>query len=223
MAAQLVKGVVVAAHSIKLSIIIPVLNEGAGLAKLFDSLQPIVNGSFELIFVDGGSEDTSVEQLRSYARRSAAHVSVTSSPCGRAIQLNTGASQAKGHVLLFLHADTLLPKDTRYQFLGKVSGDKFWGRFDVQLDCNTWPFRVISAFINGRSRLSGIATGDQAIFVSKKLFEQVGGFPDQLLMEDVELSKRLKLIASPICLGDKVITSARKWKKGGLILSLIHI
>ena len=135
--------------------------------------------------------------------------------------MNAGAKVAVGENLLFLHADTYLPNTSIYQ-LEKFSETLFlWGRFDVRLNNSAWPYKIISWFINKRSRLTAISTGDQAIFVRRNVFEQIKGYKQQPLMEDIDLSKRLKLISKPVCLKSRVLTSARKWEKDGLIKTVL--
>jgi len=199
----------------RLSIIIPVLNEAEGLPNLLGHLVPLGGRDIEVIVVDGGSEDGSQQAaLRAGAQ-------VICGQRGRARQMNAGASAAKGDVLLFLHADTLLPP-TAWQAvesairLGGGTQNYAWGRFDVRIAGSSFMLRVIGRMMNWRSRLSGIATGDQAMFMTRRAFESAGGFPDQPLMEDVELSKRLRALSRPICLADRVITSGRRWEEHGV-------
>jgi rSAM/selenodomain-associated transferase 2 len=165
--------------------------------------------------VDGGSSDSSIKRINEFERDASHRVSLLRSESGRARQQNAGASVARGHLVMFLHADTLLPANSIEAILQYKYSDHLWGRFDVRLNANQLSFRVIEWFINKRSRLTGISTGDQAIFVSKILFDKAKGFPDQLLMEDIELSKRLKKYSKPKCLKTKVTTSARKWIQNG--------
>ncbi|KAA0929178.1 glycosyltransferase [Psychrobacter sp. ANT_H56B] len=210
---------------ITLSIVIPLLNEADNLPKLMDHLAHLNPAPYQVILVDGGSTDNSVaitkELIESLIDISPSVISgqvidwqITESAAGRALQMNAGAELATGDVLLFLHADTQLPNHTIADITSAVR-HAAWGRFDVRLDSSAWMLKVVSQMINWRSRFSGIATGDQAIFIKKPLFEQLGGYPQQPLMEDIELCKRLKAVGKPACLRSKVITSARRWQQYG--------
>lgn len=192
-----------------LSIIIPVYNEVETIDILLDSLKPLMS-KYEIIIVDGGSLDGTREKVSNYS------VKLINSKKGRAKQMNVGAELANGNVLLFLHADTFLPNDIS-ELLSLKDSEKAWGRFDLKLSSERSIFRLIETMINLRSRLTGIATGDQAIFVGKKLFKEVNGYQDIPLMEDVALSKDLRKIAKPMCLKSKVITSSRRWEKFGVL------
>ena len=192
-----------------ISIIIPVLNEEKKLPDLLNHLQVFRKQGHELIIVDGGSDDNSLM----LAQMSADNVLVSRK--GRAVQMNSGASVAKGDVLLFLHSDTFLP-EAAFNMIENHVQESFWGRFDVRLSSNKFIFRIIEFFINVRSRLTSINTGDQAIFIKSQLFTTVGGFPEIALMEDIAISKKLKKIISPICLKQKVITSSRRWESRGV-------
>lgn len=195
----------------RLSIIIPMLNEAAQLPDLFAHLLPFQRADCEIIFADGGSSDGSAMLAQ------VAGFSVVQSDRGRARQMNTGAHQANGDVFLFLHADTRLPHAAlQHISQGLTKQDRSWGRFDVCISGRPFMLRVVSRMINWRSRLSGIATGDQAIFVRRAVFEQLQGYADQPLMEDVELSKRLKKISRPACIAHCVTTSGRRWETRGV-------
>lgn len=210
---------------ITLSIVIPLLNEADNLPRLMGHLAHLNPAPYQVILVDGGSTDNSVaiakELIEILIDSSTSVISgqvidwqIIESAAGRALQMNAGAELATGDVLLFLHADTQLPNHAIADITSAVR-QAAWGRFDVRLDSSAWMLKVVSQMINWRSRLSGIATGDQAIFIKKPLFEQLGGYPQQPLMEDVELCKRLKAIGKPACLRSKVITSARRWQQYG--------
>lgn len=195
-----------------LSIIIPVLNEAGHIATILAALTPLRARGAEVLVVDGGSTDATRELAAPLADR------VISSERGRARQMNSGARQANGEVMLFLHADTLLPPHADQLILQNLypACDFHWGRFDVTISGQPAMLAIIGWMINWRSRTFGIATGDQAIFVRRDLFQRLGGFPQQALMEDIELCKRLNRHSPPLCLHQKVITSGRRWEKSGV-------
>lgn len=198
------------------SIIVPVLDEASLLPEAMQRLTPLVARGVEVIVVDGGSADGSAE----LAERPG--VRVIRARRGRATQMNAGAEFARGDTLLFLHADTALPETAVAALCGALAGgEEVWGRFDVALR-NAGPLlRLVARLINLRSRLSGIATGDQAMFVSARAFAAAGGFPDQPLMEDIELSKRLLRLSRPACLRERVVTSARRWETHGVLRTIL--
>ena len=199
------------AADMKLSVVIPMLNEAAQLPELFAHLLPLCRAGCEIIFADGGSTDGSdkLAEIAGFAVVKAAR--------GRARQMNAGALQASGDVLLFLHADTRLPQGAPHHVVRALKeGACCWGRFDVCIFGRPFMLRVVSQMMNWRSRLTGIATGDQAMFVRRDAFRQVGNFPLQPLMEDIELSKRLKEISPPACLTQCVTTSGRRWETHGV-------
>ncbi|MGE0034248.1 MAG: TIGR04283 family arsenosugar biosynthesis glycosyltransferase [Xanthobacteraceae bacterium] len=199
-----------------LSIIVPVLNEGERIAASLDALAPLRALGVEVVVVDGGSRDATVQRARLRADK------VVSGPRGRATQMNAGAEKATGDILLFLHSDTRLPSDADHVLLnGLERSGRAWGRFDVQIDSKKPMLRIVARMMNLRSRLTGIATGDQAIFVRRDAFRQFGGFPSIELMEDIALSKLLKRIGPPLCLRERVITSARRWEKRGMINTIL--
>ena len=194
-----------------LSIVMPVLNEAAGLGAALQSLAPFSARGAQLIVADGGSSDGTS------ALAQAAGATVINAPRGRAVQMNAGAQQAGAGVLLFLHADTLLPEDAdRLIAQALADGSAVWGRFDVRIAGQSRMLRVVAALMNLRSRWSGIATGDQAMFMTRAAFDAVGGFPAQPLMEDIEISKRLRRLSRPACLRAKVLTSGRRWETRGV-------
>ncbi|PKM21538.1 MAG: glycosyl transferase [Gammaproteobacteria bacterium HGW-Gammaproteobacteria-14] len=191
-----------------LSIIIPTLNEAATIARLLLPLQAARSAGVELVMVDGGSADNTVSE-------SAGLVDLClRTKAGRAWQQNAGAAAASAPLLWFVHADTGLAGDECLRLLHL--SQPCWGRFDVRLSERNWRFRLIAGLMNRRSRLTGIATGDQGIFVSADLFRRVGGFPDQPLMEDVEISRRLRRYQKPVCLRTRITTSSRRWQKHGV-------
>lgn len=195
---------------IKASVIIPVLNEADQLTQLLTALQPLRQQGVELILVDGGSSDASCTLAAGLVDQ------LLESPAGRAIQMNRGAAAARGEWLFFLHADTRLTVASEQALLALTERDKAcWGRFDVCIKGKHPLLWLVARMMNLRSRLSGMATGDQLMFVHRCLFDAVGGFVEQPLMEDIELSRRLKKICRPLCLSQRVITSGRRWDQRG--------
>jgi len=206
----------------KLSIIIPVFNEAATLKPFLLGLQELLRLQIEqqivqqrvqceIIVVDGGSNDNTRQIAESHCDK------LLVSNTSRAIQMNAGAQHATGTILLFLHADTILPTDFFNLILNGINKErKFWGRFNVRLSGGEVMFRLVENMINIRSQLTGVATGDQAIFVRRKQFNEIGGFPEIDLMEDVALSKKLKKIESPLCISSRVVTSSRRWEQYGV-------
>ena len=196
-----------------LSIVVPVWNEAARIVASLAALGAERTPRVEVIVVDGGSSDDTVA-LAARADR------LLTAPRGRAAQMNAGAAVARGATLLFLHVDSALPPLALATVLD-TTRTCAWGRFDVTIDGRSPLLRLVAAAMNARSRWSGIATGDQAIFVRRSMFEQVGGFPAQALMEDIELSKRLCAIERPACLRDKVVTSGRRWDRDGVLRTVV--
>jgi rSAM/selenodomain-associated transferase 2 len=197
-----------------LSIIVPVLDEARAIEAALAPLQAWRASGAEVIVVDGGSADAT----RSLAAPLADAVIVA--PRGRASQMNAGARQGRGEILLFLHADTLLPAEA---MAGVVEGMRHatWGRFDVVIAGADPLLALVALAMNLRSRITGIATGDQAIFVRRAAFEAVGGFPAIPLMEDVALSKALRRLSRPLCLRDRVLTSGRRWERHGTLRTIV--
>jgi rSAM/selenodomain-associated transferase 2 len=195
----------------KLSIVMPVLDEAAGIEATLQALTPFRRRGVEVVVVDGGSRDGTPD----LADR------VIAAPRGRAMQMNAGATTARGDVLLFLHADTRLPEDAdRLVLNGLSESGRVWGRFNVRIDGNGL-FGLISLMMNWRSRMTGITTGDQAMFVTRAAFEKVGGFPAIALMEDVALSAHLKRSGQPLALRARVTTSPRRWRKHGTLRTVL--
>ena len=188
----------------------PVLNEGTTLARRIHALAPLRARGVELIVVDGGSHDSTWAIACALADR------VLSARSGRGSQMNTGARKATADALLFLHADTALPPEADRLIARALTAGSLWGRFDVCIEGNHPMLRVIAWLMNRRSRLTGIATGDQGIFVSRAVFESLAGFADMPLMEDIELSARLKRRGVPACLDARVVTSGRRWEARGV-------
>ena len=199
----------------RISIIVPALNEAEGIRATLEALRPFRARGHEVIVVDGGSTDGTPELARPLADR------VIASARGRARQPNAGAAAAAGEVLLFLHADTRLPDAADEAVLGglRASG-RGWGRFDVRLSGAHPMLRVVERSMGWRSRLTGVATGDQAMFVRREWFARAGGFPDLPLMEDVALSKALRRQGPPLCLRDRVVTSSRRWEERGVFRTI---
>ncbi len=193
----------------RLSIIVPTLNEAANIAATLVPLQPMRARGVEVVVADGGSTD----DTRAIAQPLADHM-IDCAP-GRARQMNAGAGVATGDSLLFLHADSFLPAEADREIAAALSQSQ-WGRFDVTISGAHAMLPVVAWFMNHRSRLTGIATGDQGLFMTRKMFEGIGGFPDQPLMEDVEISTRLKSISPPACLAARIQTSGRRWEKHGV-------
>ncbi len=193
----------------RLSLVVPVLNEARGIVAALQDLSTLRAAGAEVIVVDGGSSDATRELCIGLADQ------VLLGPRGRARQMNIGAMRASGSVLLFLHADTQLPNGAMKFVRAAVAAGRGWGRFDVAIQGRSRLFPLIAALMNWRSRVTGIATGDQAIFVRRDLFNSLGGFPDQPLMEDIELCKRLRRQGPPACLPQRVLTSGRRWESRG--------
>jgi len=198
----------------KFSVIIPTLNEEKTIQSCLWALQPLRNDC-EIIIVDGDSIDnTKILALPLVDK-------VMTSAKGRAKQMNNGASYATGDMLIFLHADTRLPENALSLIQQKISSTRQWGRFDIQLSGNSFMLKVIAQMMIWRSRLTGIATGDQVIFVMREAFEKAGQYPEINLMEDIALCKALKKISPPICLKDKVISSGRRWEHNGIYRTIL--
>jgi rSAM/selenodomain-associated transferase 2 len=178
-------------------------------------LQPLRALGHEVVVVDGGSGDGTPDRAAPLADR------VANAPRGRARQMNAGARLAAGDVLLFLHADTRLPpRADRLVLDGLAGSGRAWGRFDVYIDGRPRLLRLVAALMNVRSRMSGIATGDQAIFVRRDAFVSVGGFPELPLMEDIAFSAALKRVSRPLCLHERVLTSGRRWEARGVMRTI---
>ena len=201
---------------LKLSIIMPVLDEAATIEAALIALAPLRANGVEIVVVDGGSRDGTAWLARPLADQ------VITAPAGRASQMNAGAAIAGGDVLLFLHADTQLPHDADRLLLDALARHSraAWGRFDVRIDGGGL-LLLVSLMMNLRSRATGICTGDQALFVTREAFARVGGFPPIPLMEDVALSARLKRVSRPLALRARVTTSARRWRLRGTLRTVL--
>ena len=201
----------------KLSIIMPVLDEAPAIEAALRALSPYRARGVELMVVDGGSHDGTPDLALPLADR------VLTAARGRASQMNAGAAAARGEVLLFLHADTHLPEGADVLMLdGLERSGRVWGRFDVRIDGGGL-LRAVAMMMNTRSRLTGIATGDQAMFVTRAAFDAVGGFPPIALMEDLALSARLKRIGRPLALSARVTTSPRRWHTHGTLRTILKM
>ncbi len=198
----------------KVTIVIPVLNESATIVEHLLRLQEFRQRGCDVVLVDGGSTDNTLKLARPHVDQA-----LISEP-GRARQMMSGAKYSNSDALLFLHADTRLPPQAD-SLIKDALETAFWGRFDVRLSGRHWMFPVIAWFMNKRSRLTGVATGDQAIFVRRSFFESEGGFRDIPLMEDIDLSKRLKAQYAPVCISTPLITSSRRWEENGILNTIL--
>lgn len=188
---------------------LPALNEAAGIAATLQALAPLRAAGHEVIVVDGGSTDGTATLAAPLACR------VVASERGRARQMNAGAAVATREVLLFLHADTRLPAGAEAAITVALQRGARWGRFDVHIEGRSPWLPVVARLMNWRSRLTGIATGDQALFIEAALFRELGGYASLPLMEDIELCTRLRAITRPACLRERVTTSGRRWDTRG--------
>jgi rSAM/selenodomain-associated transferase 2 len=195
----------------RLSVVVPALNEASGIRTALEALAPLRAGGHEVIVVDGGSCDGTPELARRLCDR------VLSAPRGRALQMNAGAAAATGDALVFLHVDTRLPQGADELIFQSLRLSP-WGRFDVEIDARHPLLRIVACTMNLRSRLTGIATGDQAIFVRREVFP---GFPDIELMEDVAFCKAMKRFGPPACRRERVVTSGRRWESRGVLRTIV--
>lgn len=198
-----------------IAIVVPMRNEIAVVPDLVEHLQHWRARGCEVLVVDGCSTDGSAEAVRR------AGLKVVECPPGRAIQMNAGAASASSDIVLFLHADTRLPEDADRMIAAAAESGRLWGRFDVHILGKPAVLKLISVLMNLRSRWTGIATGDQAMFVRRETFCALGGFPQQPLMEDVEMSRRLRALARPACIGAKARTSGRRWEARGVWRTIV--
>jgi rSAM/selenodomain-associated transferase 2 len=198
----------------RLTIVVPVLDEAMIVAGALRALAPLRARGAELIVADGGSSDGTRRLARPLADR------VIAAARGRGATMNAGAAIAAGDALLFLHADTALPDDADDLIAGALAR-RAWGRFDLRIAGRHRLLAVVARMINWRSRLTGIATGDQAIFVTRAAFLAVGGCPDLPLMEDIAISRRLKRLCRPLCIATPVITSGRRWEHHGVLRTIL--
>ena len=200
----------------KLSIIIPTLNEAAGIRNTLSNLRLQLNNEAEIIIADGGSDDQTITLARPFTDI------IVQGPPGRARQMNNGAAAASGDVLLFLHADTRLPDD----FVSRIEqalipDEKVWGYFDISLSGRRYSFRIIERMINIRTAITAIASGDQALFVSHKYFARIGGYPEINLMEDIAFCRCLKDLSRPARIRQPATTSSRRWQEYGVARTIL--
>ncbi len=198
----------------RLTIVLPVLDEAAIIVGALQALKPLRARGAEVIVVDGGSGDGTAELAQPLADR------LIGAPGGRGAPLNAGAALGTGDALVFLHADTALPENADV-LIASALERRAWGRFDLRIAGRHPLLAVVARMINWRSRLTGIATGDQAIFVTRRAFLAVGGFPDLPLMEDIAISRRLKRLCRPFCIDTPVVTSGRRWEHHGVIRTIV--
>jgi rSAM/selenodomain-associated transferase 2 len=198
----------------RLTIVLPVLDEAAIIVDALAALAPLRARGAEVIVADGGSSDGTANLARPFADR------VIAAPRGRGAPMNAGAALGTGEMLLFLHADTTLPDDAD-RLVARALAQRAWGRFDLRIAGRHPLFAIVARMINWRSRITGVATGDQAIFVTRKAFEAVGSFPDLPLMEDIAISRKLKRLCRPLCIATPVITSGRRWEHHGVLRTIV--
>lgn len=198
----------------RLSIIMPARNEAAHIVASLLPLQSL-RGELEIIVVDGGSTDDTAALATPLSDQ------LLKSPPGRARQMNAGAAAASAETLLFLHADTQLPANFMQLIAQALGEEKRWGRFDVKLQPSSPLLHLVARMMNWRSRLTGVCTGDQGIFVQRRLFTELGGYADLPLMEDIELSKRLRRYNKPVCLQPALTTSSRRWQQHGTLRTVV--
>ncbi len=199
----------------RLSVVLPVLNEAATIGTALSRLPAADVGHVEPVVADGGSRDDTVAIARAHGAR------VVRCLRGRALQMNAGAQVATGDVLLFLHADTQLPPDALALIERAIAAGAQWGRFDVCIEGRHPLLAVVAAMMNLRSRVTGIATGDQAIFCTRALFDALGGYAPIALMEDIDFSTRARSRSRPACLRARVITSGRRWERQGVLRTIV--
>ena len=201
--------------ALRFSIILPVIDEGATIGATLDDLHRRWPDA-ETVIVDGGSTDDTAAIVRTFASQ------LLISERGRARQMNAGAGAASGDILVFLHGDSQLPDGALEAIASALDGREIgWGRFDIAIDGRHKLLPLVAATMNFRSRITSVATGDQAIFVTRAALDAVGGFPDIPLMEDIGLSKRLRRLAKPVCLRERVVTSGRRWDANGLVRTVL--
>lgn len=201
----------------KISIIIPCLNEEESIHATLLALQKLRQRGHEIILGDGGSTDNTANIAAGLCDK------FIVSEKGRALQMNSAAAVCNGDILCFLHADTLAPEDLDTLITDALRNNKkIWGRFNIKLSGKQWQFRIIETLINVRSCISGIASGDQGIFVLQNVFNKINGFKNIPIMEDIELSRRLKEKSHPVCVSkNHLVTSSRRWEKHGITRTVL--
>lgn len=201
-----------------LSIIIPTLNEENFLTSQQDSFKSFIDDGHEILVIDGGSKDKTMKIANFIGCKTFA------TKASRGHQLHYGAEKSNNEHLLFLHADTLLPSNAAELINNALTpANKHWGRFNVRFSNTKLIFQIIAWFMNKRSYLTGISTGDQALFVKRKSYFSCGGFPNFPIMEDIEITKRLKKIAFPVCIPNEAISSSRKWENNGVFKTILKM
>jgi rSAM/selenodomain-associated transferase 2 len=207
-----------AADPLQLSVIIPALNEAVAITATLQALQPLRARGHEIIVIDGGSSDLTVDLSTPLADR------VIRTGAGRARQMRAGAALAAGSVLWFLHADTTAPANADRLIIQALQQKPAgWGRFDVQLSQKRLLLKCVAWMMNQRSRLSGIATGDQGMFVTRNLYDRVGGFPEMALMEDIALSRALRRHGRPARIHQPLASSPRRWLAHGVLRTILRM
>ena len=202
--------VVVPLSNTSISFIVPTLNEENNIQQTLGFLQGARQRGHTIVVADGGSQDQTLSLARDLAD------TVDSCSPGSARQMNLGATLSRSDIVCFVHADTIVPQDIDELIIAAVNKDRCWGRFSIRLSGSHWFFRIIEKMMNLRSCLTGIATGDQTIFIKKDIFDRLGGYADIPIMEDIQISKRLKNISRPVCLSNTVTTSSRRWEQKGI-------
>jgi len=205
-----------AVKSARISVVIPVLNEAGYITRTLDRLQAMRRRGHEIIVVDGGSDDETMAVSHSLADR------LIQAPRGRASQMRAGAAVANGSVIWFLHADAIPVDNADSLILNALARcDSRWGRFDVLLSRDRFMLKVVAWLMNLRARITGIATGDQGIFIARVLYEKVGGIPAMPLMEDIALSRTLKRFSRPAVIKQKLASSPRRWEEHGIARTIL--
>jgi rSAM/selenodomain-associated transferase 2 len=200
---------------LRLAVVLPTLDEAPRIEATLQALQPLRTRGVQVIVADGGSRDDTVSLAAPLSD------AIIAAPRGRARQMNAGAAACDAPTLLFLHADTRLPERADALVQAALARAHAWGRFDVRIEGRSRWLPIVAALMNARSRLTGIATGDQALFMTRDAFDAVGGFPDQPLMEDIEICRRLRrAVGAPACLRAKVTTSGRRWDTHGALRTI---
>ncbi len=198
------------------SVIVPVFNEAETIEAFLESVRLSCARRAEIVVVDGGSTDATASLAVPLCD------CLVKSPKGRAVQMNAGARRANAPVFWFLHADSQLPGRGDEQIRDELTrSGRRWGHFDAHLSGSQLLLRVVERLMNWRSRLTGIATGDQGLFVTRELFDSIGGFPDIALMEDIAMSRKLKATGRPVRLSQQLVTSSRRWEKNGILRTIV--